>query len=163
VFFFCQKWTSKGEITMEITAIITDLNQKISDNSKNIPALEQKVAELRTALAKSEAELQKRTDELTAFRMALESLEMLGQPPVEIPKVQTVMTPAPVQHVKLSRGPKRIVKISAVGKQIGEYRSINQCAKDLGWTAPGVRKFIENIGSDKQLRMKGFILRYEKK
>lgn len=145
---------------MEITAIITELKQKISDHNVAIPALDAKIRELQKSLDAATAELRQRTDELTAFRMALESLEILEQPPKEIPKIQTVMTP---QHVKLSRGPKRIVKISAVGKQIGEYRSISQCAKDLGWTNPGVRKFIENISSDKQLRMKGFILRYEKK
>lgn len=140
---------------MEISTILNDLRRQMTDAENEVSAMTSLASDLRERLATVEAKIATGNDHLTALRMAVESLEMLERP-------RQSPEPAPVKKIQ-PRGPKaakQIVRLNPAGEEVGVYRSINQCAKALGWSAPGVRKFIEVISPEKQVRMKGFRLEF---
>lgn len=143
---------------MEIAAMISELKLNAAQTEKEIPPLEKLVADLSSQLRTAEATLRKHKDSLDALKLAIESLEIV------LPREDFSDTPPVKQNsakkAKLNRTPKQIVKLNASGKQIGSYRSISQCAKSLGWSFPGTKKYIENIHPEKQIRLKGFVLKY---
>lgn len=143
---------------MEIAAMINELKTAAAETEKETSALENLVVDLRTKLNAAEEELRAHTDSLAAMKMAIESLEIIGRPinAPSVPVVQQECAPKRRHHTS----PKEIVKLNASGKQICVYRSISQCAKALGWSFPGTKKYIENIHPEKQVRLKGFILKY---
>ena len=143
---------------MEIAAMISELKLNAAQTEKEIPPLEKLVADLSSQLRTAEATLRIHKDSLDALKLAIESLEVV------LPQEDFSDTPPVKQNsakkAKLNRTPKQIIKLNASGKQIGSYRSISQCAKALGWSFPGTKKYIENINPEKQIRLKGFVLKY---
>ena len=150
---------------MEIRSMVLDLNTKAKRLEEDIGKLTQLAENLRTQLTATEATLRTQTDDLTGIRMAIESLEMVGhpreRPEPENPKpVLATKGESKPQPKENPRKAKKIVKLSPSGKELRIYSSINMCAKDLGWMNTGTKKYIESNSEEKQLKMKGFILRF---
>lgn len=145
---------------MEISAVIAELKTEASRIEPKITNLTEAIEQLRTSLSAAEQDLAFFTDRLTAVNMSIESLELLDKAPVR-PACETADAVKPAvkpQVNRYSRKPKRIAKLDARGNRIGTYSSINQCAKAIGWTNAGVRKYIENVSREKQIKLRGFIL-----
>ena len=154
---------------MEIRSMVLDLNTKAKRLEEDIGKLTQLAENLRTQLTATEETLRTQTDDLTGIRMAIESLEMVGHPR-ERPKLNLEPDHStPVLATKEESKPKpkenprkakKIVKLSPSGAELCVYSSINMCAKALGWTNTGTKKYIESNSPEKQLKMKGFVLKF---
>lgn len=155
---------------MEISAMIVELKNKIATTETEAARLEQVANELRTKLAAIEPTLKQHRDDLTAMRMSVESLELVGghaekkvAPPIPQVAISVTATkepprPAPKEN---PRKAKKVAQIAPSGKEIRVFASVNQCASQLGWTYNGVKKYIETVSPEKQMRMKGFVLKYK--
>ncbi len=158
---------------MDISGIIVDLKSKETILSGETKRLEAVVADLRERLTSSESVLAQNRDDLAAIRMSIESLEMVGgkrepeavrkAPAPAIPIVKTVMEKmpsAPKPKPENTRRAKKVGKFNPKGEKLGEWGSINKCAKEIGWTNTGVSKFIQTVSPEKQIKLRGYYLKY---
>lgn len=158
---------------MEINLMIIDLKRKVEATKLDTIRAEQVAVKLRDQLEATEAVIKENKDSMEAMKMAIDALELLSAPalrpsgepekdaepeskPVQEPK-QAV---APEKSIHHSRKPKAIIKCNAKGERIGYYPSVNACAKALGWTSTGVSKLIQSVSVERQIKLKGFSLRY---
>jgi uroporphyrinogen decarboxylase len=74
-----------------------------------------------------------------------------------IPEVGAERT---IVNIKGIRKAKKVGKFDPMGVKIGEYSSVNQCAKDFGWNNGSMKKYIETNSKDKQIRLRGYYLEY---
>lgn len=143
---------------MEIAAMINELKLNAAQTEKEVSTLEILVTDLRDRLSAAENDLRKHQDDLTALRMAIESLEIVGA-------ARTTPATPPAQKAAAakfhhSRAPKKIIKLNASGKEIGVFGSISKCATALGWSFPATKKYIEQTKPEKQIYLRGYILKY---
>ena len=153
---------------MDISRIIVDLKSQETILSGETKRLEAAVADLRERLTTSESILAQNRDDLAAIRMSIESLEMVGgkrepAPAPAIPVIKTVMEKmpsVPKPKPENTRRAKKVGKFNPKGEKLGEWGSINKCAKEIGWTNTGVSKFIQTVSLEKQIKLRGYYLKY---
>ena len=159
---------------MEIKTMIIDLKQKIKSVELETIRLETVAKNLRSQLEATEKVIRCNRDDLTAMRMSVESLEMVGRKEEDRQSQPVRQDPTPVLPASYEtreksrpapkvnpRKAKKVVQTGPSGKVITVYSSINQCAKALGWTNVGTRKYIESNSPEKQMKLKGFVLKFE--
>ena len=141
---------------MEISAMLaqfrSDANGLAGEVAKQLDEKQLEAKRLRLQLGAIEEEIRKLTEYSGAIRKITESCGLLGDDAPETP-----VSKHPVGH---SRRPRRIGKYDPDGKKIGEYPSINQAAKALGWGHVAMAKYLNTVEKDKQIRLRGFYLEY---
>lgn len=152
---------------MEISLMVAQLKSDAKSLSDTIAKeLEEKKVEantLRLQLGVVEEEIRKLSDYHEAVRMTSDSLALVGDDAVQkLPEKKDVPVaraddPHNIHH---SRKPKKIGKFDPKGVKIGEYPSINQAAKDLGWGHVSMAKYLATVDREKQIRLRGFYLEY---
>jgi hypothetical protein len=148
---------------MDISLMVSQLKNEIAPLEKSIADKKQEIKTLRLRIGALEMEMQKETDTYEAMKMALDALEMIPGD-----RIQTEVKPEPVLvakplHVEIytnTRKAKKVGKFDPQGVKIGEYSSVNQCAKDFGWGNGSMKKYIETNSKDKQIRLRGYYLEY---
>lgn len=151
---------------MDIKTIIADLKMKEKTLAGETARLEDIVKNLRAQLSASETTLGQHKDDLAAIKMSIESLEMVGSGRIETPRSQEpVFVTAKEEQphkppVINTRRAKKIGKFNVKGEKIGEWASINKCAHDIGWTNTGVSKYIETVSPEKQIKLRGYYMKY---
>lgn len=147
---------------MDIKTIIVDLKMKEKALAGETARLEDVVKNLRAQLSASETTLGQHKDDLAAIKMSIESLEMVGSGRIE-PEPVFVATKEEKPHkppVINTRRAKKIGKFNVKGEKIGEWASINKCAHDIGWTNTGVSKYIQTVSPEKQIKLRGYYMKY---
>lgn len=152
---------------MEISLMVADLKTQIIAAARELKEKESLANSYREKIKKLEAEIDPLKDRFDAMKMAVESLELIS------PKAtvqETIASPEPQYVVQLTadhpivksnnRKPMRIEKFDPKGKKISEYRSINELAKDMGWSNTSLKKYIESTSKEKQIRLRGYYLAF---
>lgn len=155
---------------MDISLMVSQLKNEIAPLEKSIADKKQEIKTLRLRIGALEMEMQKETDTYDAMKMALDALELIPgnhvpvikQDPVPEAKSEPVWQAKPLSvEVKTNiRKAKKVGKFDPQGVKIGEYSSVNQCAKDFGWNNGSMKKYIETNSKDKQIRLRGYYLEY---
>ena len=148
---------------MDISLMISQLKNEISPLEKSIEDKKQEIKSLRLRIGALEMQMQKDTDAYEAMKMALDALEMItvDRMPQEVkPEPVLVAKPLRVEVHTNIRKAKKVGKFDPHGVKIGEYSSVNQCAKDFGWNNGSMKKYIETNSKDKQIRLRGYYLEY---
>ena len=147
---------------MDISLMVSQLKNEIAPLEKSISDKKQEIKNLRLRIGALEMEMQKDADTYEAMKMALDALEMIPGDRMPEVKPEPVLVAKPLRvEIKTNiRKAKKVGKFDPQGVKIGEYSSVNQCAKDFGWNNSSMKKYIENTGKDKQIRLRGYYLEY---
>ena len=151
---------------MNVSSFISQIKPELDSIQKQIEANNTEMNRLRLSLGALEMETQRLTDTHDALRMALDALELVpaDNSAATKPAPSTVFVEKPAANAESakshSRKPKKIGKYDPKGVKIGEYSSLNKCAKDFGWSNSSMSKYIENTGKDKQIRLRGYYLEF---
>lgn len=147
---------------MDISLMVSQLKNEIAPLEKSIADKKQEIKTLRLRIGALEMEMQKETDTYDAMKMALDALELIPGNNVPEVKPEPVWQAKPLSvEVKTNiRKAKKVGKFDPTGVKIGEYSSVNQCAKDFGWNNGSMKKYIETNSKDKQIRLRGYYLEY---
>ena len=151
---------------MEISFMVAQLKsdaKSLSDTiAKELEAKKIEANTLRLQLGVVEEEIRKLSDYHEAIHMTSDSLALVGEdtvrnlPAKDVPVARND-DPHNIHH---SRKPKKIGKFDANGVKIGEYPSINQAAKALGWGHVSMAKYLNTVDKDKQIRLRGYYLEF---
>ena len=154
---------------MEISAMITEVKskiEKIESENTSLSALRDKYYKLYTD---ADEAIRSNQDDLDAFRVALEGLEMVGLNRKEEPKADPVPEEKPeAKPVKPPRESgkhkakvaRKVVKYDSYGNQIGIFRSISECARTLNIGAQSIINMIEKGDKASMLANRGYYLTY---
>ena len=150
---------------MEISLMVSQLKSEEEEISKTLSDKTHAANSLRLQLGAIEMEIKKLKDRYDAIHMAVDSLELVNddvpvKKEMKIAEQTKVFTPTKVSVNAHSRKAKRIGKFTPNGTQIGEYASINKAAKAFGWNNASMSKYIENTSKEKQIRIRGFYLKF---
>ena len=144
---------------MEISLMVSQLKAESDSILSVLNEKKERADTFRAQLEVLDLEIRGLQDRYDAVHMAYEALETVTDVPAE--KSAPVAEPEPVpEPVKYSRRPKKIGQFDAKGKKIAEFVSINQAAKAFGWNNTSMSKYIQNVGKDKQIRLRGFYLEF---
>jgi len=151
---------------MNVKQMVTDMRNESAKIYRMMDYKKDQLSQLTIRLTGLQREVQELTDQYDGLKMAIDALELAyaekSPAPADEPAPEPVaeaQTP-PAEKRKFSRTPKKIGKFDPKGKKLGEYSSINQAAKAMGWTNNAVRKYIESTGKDKQIRLRGYYLEF---
>ena len=161
---------------MELSLMVAQLKAEESSIAKTLKERNEEANAVRFRLGVLEAEINKLNDKHAAIKMAVESLELvkddsnpvITEEPAERPVPEFIRlkqeaekakdtVPAEKSH---SRKPRKIGKYDPNGKKIGEYPSITQAAKAFGWGNVPMAKYVENESKEKQIKLRGFYLKF---
>lgn len=161
---------------MELSLMVAQLKEEEASIAKTLKERNEEVNAVRFRLGVLEAEINKLNDKHAAIKMAVESLELvkddsnpvITEEPAERPVPDFIRlkqeaekakdtVPAEKSH---SRKPRKIGKYAPNGKKIGEYPSITQAAKAFGWGNVPMAKYVENESKEKQIKLRGFYLKF---
>ena len=155
---------------MEISTMMQDLKQQMEHLQTDTEMVEQLAAKYREQLESAEKFIKESREQISYMQMTIDSMSVLvnmignkseSKPEIRESKPESKKKPPkPKVRPVYSRKPKAILRLDAHGNQVGYYRSVNECAKVLGWTNTGVTKTIEHISPEQQIRLKGFVLKY---
>lgn len=155
---------------MEISTMMQDLKQQMEHLQSDTEMVEQLAAKYREQLESAEKFIKESREQISYMQMTIDSMSVLvnmvgnkseSKPEIHESKPESKeKPPKPKVRPVYSRKPKAILRLDAHGNQVGYYRSVNECAKVLGWTNTGVTKTIEHISPEQQIRLKGFVLKY---
>lgn len=155
---------------MEISTMMQDLKQQMEHLQTDTEMVEQLAAKYREQLESAEKFIKESREQISYMQMTIDSMSvlvnMIGNKSESKPEIRESKPeskekpPKPKVRPVYSRKPKAILRLDAHGNQVGYYRSVNECAKVLGWTNTGVTKTIEHISPEQQIRLKGFVLKY---
>ena len=161
---------------MELSSMVAQLKEEEFSIAKTLKERNEEANAVRFRLGVLEAEINKLNDKHAAIKMAVESLELvkddsnpvITEEPAERPVPEFIRlkqeaekakdtVPAEKSH---SRKPRKIGKYDPNGKKIGEYPSITQAAKAFGWGNVPMAKYVENESKEKQIKLRGFYLKF---
>jgi len=162
---------------MEISTMMQDLKQQMEHLQTDTEMVEQLATKYREQLESAEKFIKESREQISYMQMTIDSMSVLvnmignkseskpeiheSKPEIRESKPESKeKPPKPKVRPVYSRKPKAILRLDAHGNQVGYYRSVNECAKVLGWTNTGVTKTIEHISPEQQIRLKGFVLKY---
>ena len=161
---------------MEISLMVSQLKAEENSVAKILKEKNEEANAIRFRLGVLDAEIRKLNDKHDAIKMAIESLELvkddsnpvITEKPENRPVPEFIRLKQEAEKAKTevktgkshNRRPKRVGKYDPNGKKIGEWSSINMAAKDFGWCNGSMKKYIENTGKDKQIRLRGYYLEY---
>jgi len=152
---------------MEISAMVNELKNELVSVTRDLKTKEETADKYRKLLAQVESEITPLRDQFDALKMALDALELVSPSAQSVRQgVADIVLDAvgcskpEIRNIHHSRMPKKIGKFNPKGKKIGEYASINKCAKEFGWSNSSMAKYIESTGRDKQIRLRGYYLEF---
>ena len=146
---------------MGISMMVSQLKQEVAPIDQSLTDKKVELNRLKLTIGALEMEIKRLNDKSTALHMAIDALDLVSDEPPAEKKVSTPPAEkSSTHHTSYSRKPKRIGKFDPKGQKIGEYASLNQCASAFGWTNCSMKKYIENTGKEKQIRLRGYYLEY---
>lgn len=149
---------------MELSLMVTELKNQMISIASDLKFKEEAAEKHRKLLVQLESEIAPLRDKYDALKMAVDALGLVPdtERPAVVEPCPVVPDPATktISNLHHSRKPKRIGKFDPKGKKIGEYASITQAAKELGWNNTSMAKYVEGVSKDKQIRLRGYYLEF---